>query len=255
MISSFYFNKGDFAPSQQDALVLEIVSLGRREAALLAVCDGIGGLREGEYASSYVTMRARDWFYGSYLRHVKRYHGRRRIERDCTGMLYDCNRYLTLYGKERGIRLGTTVTMVLLLGRRRFRFCPFFCSVKYLLFHAGDSRGYLLGGRFGKECRKLTTDDSLGNHVLSRCIGSFLWQGIQKRRGHLYPGEGLLLCSDGFWRYLEREEIAESLGRRGRFSGWRRASETQLEKRLIKLGEAGRKRGEKDNQAAVAVSV
>ncbi len=255
MVSSFYFNRGDFAPSQQDALALEIVSSGRREAALLIVCDGIGGLKEGEYASSYVTMRARDWFYGSYLRHVKRYHSRRRIERDCTGMLYDCNRYLMLYGKERGIRLGTTVTMVLLSGRRRLWLCPFFCSARYLLFHAGDSRGYLFGGGGERRCRKLTEDDSLGNHVLRRCIGSFSWQGVQKSRGYLRRGESLLLCSDGFWRNLEREEMAESFGRRGRLLRCGRISEEQLEKRLKKLGEAGRSRGEKDNQAAVFVCV
>ena len=46
------------ASVQQDALVLEIAALGKREAALLVVCDGIGGLAEGEYASSYVTMQA-----------------------------------------------------------------------------------------------------------------------------------------------------------------------------------------------------
>ncbi|MCI9297764.1 MAG: hypothetical protein HFI10_10015 [Lachnospiraceae bacterium] len=251
MVSSCYFNKGDFAPSQQDALALEIVSMGRREAALLVVCDGIGGLQEGEYASSYVSMRVRDWFYGSYLKHIKRCHGWRRIERDCTGMLYDCNRYLMGYGKERGIRLGTTVTMVLLSGRHPFWCCPFLDSVKYLLFHAGDSRGYLVGGRGGRRCRRLTTDDSLGNHVLRRCIGSFSWQGVEKRRGFLRHGEKLLLCSDGFWRHLEKEEMAVSFGRkRGAWSSGS-MSEEQLERRLVKLGDMGRKRGEKDNQAAV----
>ena len=62
MVLSFYFDKGDFAPLQQDALVLEYAVRGKREAALLVVCDGIGGLSEGEYASGYVTMRIRNWF-------------------------------------------------------------------------------------------------------------------------------------------------------------------------------------------------
>lgn len=247
MILSFYFDKGDFAPLQQDALVLEHAALGRREAVLLAVCDGIGGLAEGEYASSYVTMRIRDWFYGDYLKHVKRRHGRRRIERDCLGMLYDCNRYLLLYGKERGIRLGTTMTMAVLQSRRILVF-PFFPhAMRYMLFHAGDSRAYVVG----KTCKKLTKDDSIGDHALRRCIGSFPWQGAQKKRGCLRRGEKLLVCSDGFWRELEEKEIAESLGWE---KGWRRRrklTEMQAERRLKKLGQTGRMRGEKDNQAAV----
>lgn len=57
MTAAVYYDKGDSASVQQDALVLEIAALGKREAALLVVCDGIGGLAEGEYASSYVICR------------------------------------------------------------------------------------------------------------------------------------------------------------------------------------------------------
>lgn len=250
MTAAVYYDKGDSASVQQDALVLEIAALGKREAALLVVCDGIGGLAEGEYASSYVTMQVRNWFYGSYLRHLRRRHSTKRIVRDCAGMLYDCNRYLTRYGKERGIRLGTTVTMALLQERRLFLGCPPFIFTGYLLFHAGDSRAYLTG----RGCRGLTKDDSFGDHALHRCIGSFPWRGVQRKRGHLRRGESILLCSDGFWRQLEESEIAESFGKKRSFRD-ADPGDVQLEKRLGKLGEAWRVRGEKDNQAAVIVCV
>ncbi len=251
MVSSFYFDKGDFAPSQQDALVLEIASLGKKEAALLAVCDGIGGLEEGEYAGSYVTMRIRRWFYEDYLTHRKKGHGRKRIERDCIGMLYDCNRYLRHYGKTYNMKLGTTMTMALLYGKKLFGkrgACPF---MEYMIFHAGDSRACL----FGKKQRILTKDDNVKGHALSRCIGSFPWQGVYKSHGRIYSGERLLLCSDGFWRRLGEEEMAESFGKYAFFLRERRLTETQLEKRMQKLGNTGRTRGEKDNQAAVAVEI
>lgn len=249
MVSSFYFDKGDFVPLQQDALVLEVAALGKRVEALLVVCDGIGGLKDGEYASGYVTMRIRGWFYGDYLKRRKRKRGRRWIERDCTRMLYDCNSYLQRYGAEHGIRLGTTMTMALLQGRKVSCGHIFCHPARYAVFHVGDSRAYLLG----KKCRKLTEDDSCGDNVLHRCIGSFSWQGVQKRKGHLRPGERILLCSDGFWRRLEMTEMAESFKNRGRFGKNSRLSEEQMEKRLQKLGQAGRARGEKDNQAAVIV--
>lgn len=250
MVSACYFDKGDFAHGQQDALVLEIAALRRKEATLLVVCDGIGGLEEGEYASSYVTMRVREWFYNSCLWHVKKGHGRRRIERECVGMLYDCNRYLQRYGKERGIRLGTTVTMALIQEKRSGFGGSFPNCARYQLFHAGDSRAYLIG----KSCKRLTTDDS-GNRMLYNCIGSFPWKGVQKRRGFLRYGEKLLICSDGFWRSAEEGEMWESLGEKKRWFKRMGTSEEQLEKRLRKLGETGRARGEKDNQAAVVVGV
>lgn len=237
MVSSYYFDQGDVVPVQQDALVLETAAFRGREVSLIAVCDGIGGLKEGEYASSYVTMRIRRWFYNSCLEHVGKGHGRRQIERDLTGMLYDCNRYLQRYGKEHGIRLGTTMTMALLRNKR------------YLIFHAGDSRAYLLG----KRCRRLTDDDSDGKFGLYRCIGSFPWRSVQRGRGRLRRGERILLCSDGFWRELKEEEILESFGGGGIFRKSQRLTEEQLEKRLCKLGAAGRARGEKDNQAAVVL--
>lgn len=251
MVSSFYFDKGDFAPSQQDALVLEVAAGGKLEAALLVVCDGIGGLKAGEYAGSYVTMRIRDWFYADYLKHRKKGYGRRRVERDCVRLLYDCNRYLQCYGEEHGIRLGTTMTMALLQGRKGFGGEIFIRPVKYMILHVGDSRAYLLG----KRCRRLTEDDSRGDRTLYRCIGSFPWQGVQKKWGYLWPGDRIVLCSDGFWRRLEMGEIRESLGGKRRFGRNVRMTEEKLERRLRKLGETGRARGEKDNQAAVAAGI
>lgn len=238
---------------QQDALVLEVAALGKREAALLVVCDGIGGLQEGEYAAGYVTMRIRDWFYREFLRrHVRRRHSRRRIEKSCVGMLYDCSRYLQLYGRERQIRLGTTMTMVLLQGRSYGSVFGGCRTAKYLLFHVGDSRAY----RFGKEGRRLTVDDCLAGNVLHRCIGSFPWQGVQKSQGSLRWGETLMVCSDGFWRKLRKQEMQECLGfSYGRRRVHRKMTEEQLERRLWKLGKAGRERGERDNQAAVALRI
>ncbi len=153
--------------------------------------------------------------------------------------------------KTYNIKLGTTMTMALLYGKKLFSrrgACPF---MEYIIFHAGDSRACL----FGKRQKLLTKDDSTKGRELSRCIGSFPWQGVYKSHGRIYSGERLLLCSDGFWRRLGEKEMAESLGKCAFFLRKRRLTEAQLEKRLQKLGRVGRTRGEKDNQAAVAVEI
>ncbi len=231
MVSAFYYDKGDFMPMQQDALALEVAAFCGREAALLLVCDGIGGLPEGEFASSYVSMRIRNWFYDAYLEHIRKRHSTGRIRRDVTGTLYDCNRYLQRYGERHGIKLGTTLTMAV------------FWERKYLLLHVGDSRAFLLG--YG--CRQLTRDDSFSGNMLCKYIGSFPWKGVYCKTGVLRRRQRLLLCSDGFWRGVRGEELIQSFG------GGKKLSESQMEKRLCKLGQAGRERGEKDNQAAVII--
>lgn len=236
----------------------------------MVVCDGIGGLKEGEYASSYVTMRVRDWFYDACLKHIEKRHGWKRIERSCTRTLYDCNRYLQLYGKERGIRLGTTMTMAIVRSDRLFgnpsedalpegmlsgRWISGrlerIVLARYALFHVGDSRAY----KVGRKCKRLTKDDSRAGNALDKCIGSFPWKGVRIRRGYLFGGEKLLLCSDGFWRRLKERELAESLWAAGRASGRAGLAESQFGKRLRKLGQAARVRGERDNQSAVVCDI
>ncbi len=60
----------------------------------------------------------------------------------------------------------------------------------------------------------------------------------------LFPGQGLLLASDGFYKALSEELIGEALS--GRING-----REGLEKRLRTLAEEGMKRGSKDHISAV----
>lgn len=230
MKSAFYYDKGDFMPEQQDALVLETAVFRGKRVTLFVICDGIGGLEEGAFASSYVSMRLRSWFQDACLENLRRFHGMRRMKRELNHVLYSCNLYLQRYGERHGIRLGTTVTVALFLNR------------KYLLLHIGDSRAYIIG----KKCKKLTHDTVFGK-ALCGCIGSFPWKGMECKTGRLGHQKRFLICSDGFWRNMEEREAAESLGNR------KKMSEEQIGRRLHKLGQISRQRGEKDNQSAVLI--
>ena len=66
-LTSWYWDKGDFREKNEDSFSLQQVRLNGiwkgEEAALIIVCDGIGGLPEGETASGFVVQQMTEWFY------------------------------------------------------------------------------------------------------------------------------------------------------------------------------------------------
>jgi len=100
------------------------------------------------------------------------------------------------------------------------------CALRFdraVVAHVGDSRCYLI--RRGKALA-LTRDhtvaneqlqmgvisnreasDSLARHVLSRSLGSCLFVGVETSEHQVYPGDVLLLCSDGLHGASSAAEI------------------------------------------------
>ena len=70
MLTAVYYEKGTDASVCQDALLLEYVQKGKKEILLAVVCDGIGGLQQGEFASSFVTGQLKRWLYHDYLKRI-----------------------------------------------------------------------------------------------------------------------------------------------------------------------------------------
>ena len=63
------------------------------------------------------------------------------------------------------------------------------------------------------------------------------------------PGDGILLCTDGFRRRVACEELREVMNPR------ELAGEEQIGRRLKEIGETCMKRGERDNLTAVYIKV
>lgn len=239
MLSAYFYEKGPSASANQDALVLEIVELHGGECALAVVCDGIGGLQKGDYASSYVTGQTREWFYGQFIPLMGKRKREKYILKSAVHMLYGCNRHLRSFGRKNQIQLGTTVTMLLTMGSR------------YLLLHVGDSRAYLFYQGKNPICKlrhrkvQISRDDSCPEGALTKCIGSFPWQKVQIKKGSWGRRSAWLLCSDGFWKCMTAEELRDV------FTQGTLTVEKQLEKRLQRIGRENISRGEKDNQTAI----
>ena len=138
-LTGVYWERGSEADTNQDSLVLLQVLTARGRVLMAAVCDGMGGLAQGEWASGYVTQRLQEWFYESLLRSVRKKKPYWVIRRSLDRLVYHMQEQIALYGEREGIRLGTTMTVLVLWEKT------------YLLWHLGDTRGYLLhkvsGGR------------------------------------------------------------------------------------------------------------
>jgi serine/threonine protein phosphatase PrpC len=184
--------------------------LSRPEIGLFAVADGVGGRRDGAVAAARIVAMLSaipdDLAPGELLAAVRE--GLKRTHED---LLHGAA------GSVRDVAPATTI-VVLILHKDHFA-----------CLWAGDSRAYLL--RDGQLCR-LTTDHSLvqdlisagtiteaeaeddpRQHVITRAIGAgerdLL---IDKKIGRVRPEDRFLLCSDGLYKAVDLETIAEVLG-------------------------------------------
>lgn len=253
-LTSVYWERGRVAAVNQDSLVLLQVLTAKGRVLMAAVCDGMGGLDRGEYASGYVTGRLQEWFYESLLRAVRTKKPYWVIRRSLERLVYHMQEQLSLYGRRENVRLGTTMTVFVLWEKT------------YLLWHLGDSRAYRLResgrsastrhgfvmGRNGKsvtgiEC--MTRDHIKGRNQLTKCVGSFGYEKPEFKMGVLRSGQAVLLCSDGFRNRIDETELADVLRPE------QIREEEQIVRRLREIGDACMKRGERDNLSAVYVKV
>ena len=111
--------------NNEDSLVLLQAQTRRGTVFAAAVCDGIGGLSEGETASGYMAEMIAVWFHKELLPKLKE------------------------YGRKKKLRLGTTLTLFFVLQNR------------FYLMHIGDCRIY----RIRKQMILLTEDDGEGHFL------------------------------------------------------------------------------------------
>lgn len=234
-ISDAYWDRG-MRKGNQDSISLQEVRIKGKMAVFALVCDGIGGLDCGEAASGFVAEKMTEWFYKEAIIMLKRRKRGRKIEKSGLRALYGCNAEMQRFGEEKGIKMGTTVTALLLMGRR------------YFLWHSGDSRAYRIAGRgLGGKIKRMTTDHTRDNVTLLRCIGSYPWKRPDVKRGYLRKKSVFLLCSDGFRNRLGEERIKEAM--LPETIGGRE----QIYKRLKEMTEYVKKQGERDNISSIAV--
>lgn len=241
-LTSVYWECGAVADRNQDSVVLLQVLTARGRVLMMAVCDGMGGLSQGETASGYVTRRLQEWFYESLLKAVRKKKPYWIIRRSLDRLVYHMQEQLLKYSRRERIELGTTMTVLVVWEKT------------YLLWHLGDSRAYLFGGgrgggQEGSQALHMTKDHVWGRNQLTKCVGSFGYERPDFRMGRIQAGRAVLLCSDGFRHCVLEEELADVL------LPERIHDEEQIGRRLREIGNACIKRGERDNLSAVYMKV
>lgn len=229
IMSAAYWNCGKRTVNE-DSITLQQVRTEEGRILLAAVSDGIGGLSEGENASGYILEQLVENFYRQVLSLVNRKKGAREIKKSLLRCCFDINYGLSSYARGKNIKLGATISMLLVWKRR------------YLILHLGDSRIYQL---HKSKVRLLTKDHSNGKNGLTKCLGSFPCQYPDIYIGKSKRKSAYLLCTDGFYRSLEEELRGEILSPQDILT------EEQIEKRLQALGELALKRDGNDNISAL----
>ena len=234
----------------QDALFASKMKTSAGNIAFAVMCDGMGGLSQGEIASASVVNAFKEWYHKSLPLLVNDLLSEKTIVEQWTYAVQEINRRIRKYGEQNNSRLGSTATVLLLSESR------------YYLMNIGDTRAYLLTNevdqltvdhtlveqqiRLGKLTREQAESSSIRS-VITRCVGvteevypDFFFGTVDK--GAVY-----LLCTDGF-----RHKITEAEMNRELSPGVPKNS-VELQQKLSNLIELNKYRREHDNISAIAI--
>lgn len=215
----------------EDSVLLQIVHSKKHTTVLGLIADGIGGLSEGHIASGYVSEVINDRFYSDIIPLVDSGHGSKLIKRSVLRAFYDIAGDLRAYADNKGIKLGSTATLLIISGRR------------YLVFHLGDCMAYECTG---DSFKSINSVHSNAPGSISRCVGSFPYMEPDVYSGRIRKKTGFLLASDGFYSMMDKDPYL--------FDPGKLDTDELIEKRLFEVGALIRKRGQKDNASAIFIS-
>jgi serine/threonine protein phosphatase PrpC len=214
------------------------------------VCDGVGGLAQGELASAHVVTAFSDWF-GSELPSMAGPDNADRVAARWEALLSECNDRIMAHGAKCGAKMGTTASAILIQ-----------TNGDYLIAHVGDSRIY----EIGDSIRALTKDHTVvaaaveagrltpqqaredaRRHVLTQCVGASPALKPDIFSGKAPKDSLILLCSDGLYNKVSDQEFHMIL------SPFRSASAAPMDRVLEDMVTTCKARGETDNITALLI--
>lgn len=165
--------------SNMDSLLLKSRMIGNTPALLAVVCDGVGSMTDGSFASGAAVNTLGKWF-----------DSRVDIERIGLKMrdaVLEINAAIIAKAVEKEIKTASTLSALLLL------------NDTYHIVHVGDSRIY---AHDGVTLTPLTSDDVSETGKLCACIGRSEQITLQYAEGAAWK-KTFLICTDGLYKRMD----------------------------------------------------
>lgn len=249
-IISAVTDKGIVKNVNQDGLFVSKAKTESGNIAFAVMCDGMGGLADGEIASSSVVVAFKNWFKSEIKNLSAAEIEDEKIAAQWMSVVKNINSKIKSYAEKKNCRVGSTVTVILLNKDR------------YYIMNIGDTRAYLVKNKV----TQLTVDHTLverqirlGNitreqadvssmrSVITRCVGVTEEVYPDFFFGSISSNAVYLLCTDGFRHKVTEQDIAEELG------VCIQEKNFQIGQKLKKLVELNKERKENDNISALAI--
>lgn len=231
LFEGFYSDIGTTRKVNQDSIVCRKLEQKKNSFAVVAVCDGIGGLERGEVASEIISECINETF-----EQITEW-----IEIDSANSdviilhikdaVDEANERLYNYRIANGVQMGTTMSLLIII------------RDMYYIIQVGDSRTYLYRDGF---LQQLTVDASVSmmiNGKMKAYLDNYMGKDINVwytiSEGMVMPEDLFIVCCDGFYHQLKTEDL---IFNRREFYSVERAN-----KKCKELVHEMMKRGERDN--------
>lgn len=245
---AYHTDQGLVKAVNQDSICIKVAETAIGMVCMAVLCDGMGGLQAGEWASSIGVYTFSEWFDEKLVSLLSEKEKLSIFQEQFAQLAIQVDKELKEYETKVQFRLGTTMTAILFVGD------------SYVLLQVGDSRAY----EIGRMMRQLTDDQSYVNelikkgmitkeeakhhpkrNILTQCLGGVRPFKPIVQIGKIEKNANYLLCCDGFVHEVE-EEILEK-----RLRGWK-GSHHKTET-LTELTNAMKEKGEQDNITSILV--
>lgn len=238
--------------TNQDSLAVKMMDTPKGRAVLAIVCDGMGGLSDGELASKEVITAYCKWFDTEFVQMAQKgQYQVQQIQEAWRTLAIEENKKLGIYGVKQQAGLGTTLSGILIYQNQ------------YIVVQVGDSRIYELTtqgisqvtqdqsvvareiaeGRLTPEEAKTDSRRS----ILLQCIGASPSVEPVFYQGRVTPETSYLVCSDGLCHEISTQELWTQLGPQACVDA------AVMRQNCIYVTDLVKQRKEQDNISVVAI--
>lgn len=251
IFASYYTDVGNVKEINQDSLSVKIVNSPRGKIIFAIVCDGMGGLEQGELASKEVVVAFNNWFAVQFAQLVAdNTFSPELVLKQWKEVTETMNSRLGEYALQQGMMMGTTVSALLVY------------KGEFFIYHIGDSCIY----RIDKRLKKMTQDQTwvaqevrMGRmtedeakvdprrSILLQCVGASGEIVPQFETGAVTEDTTFLMSSDGFVHMISEKELFD------RFCPVVLNDKQRIAESCEEATKLVMQRGERDNITVVAI--